>query len=75
MENEKPNNTGAFPNDWNIEDGMTLRDYFAAKAMQSVLISKHYDSYTGNNGLPVPEFIAKESYEIADEMLKQRDNV
>ena len=44
-------------------EGMTLRDYFAAKAMQA-WISRGDDS--GENGL------AKWSYEMADAMLKAR---
>jgi len=45
--------------------GMTLRDYFAAKAMQS-LISKHGFISDEIN------FAAEHSYEIADAMLKAR---
>jgi hypothetical protein len=42
-------------------DGMTLRDYFAAKAMQSVLpLCKTYP------------YAAQECYAIADAMLKAR---
>ena len=44
--------------------GMTLRDYFAAKAMQA-WVSRGDDS--GENG------IAKWAYEMADAMLKARD--
>ena len=43
-------------------DGMTLRDYFAAKAMQ-VLCD---DRFTEDQ-------IAKASYEMADAMLKARE--
>lgn len=46
--------------------GMTLRDYFAAKAMQS-LISKHGFISDEIN------FAAEHSYEIADAMLKARE--
>ena len=42
--------------------GMTLRDYFAAKAMQAV-ISKR-------SGMPASE--AQFAYEVADAMLKAR---
>lgn len=45
------------------EDGMTLRDYFAAKAMQSLIALNEYK----------PEVIASASYDIADEMLSARD--
>ena len=46
-------------------DGMTLRDYFAAKAMQSYLLDKDRDSFTF-------EQWAQASYEMADAMLKAR---
>ena len=47
--------------------GMTLRDYFAAKAMQGMCV-----------GAPVPQkgelkLIATRSYEMADAMLKARE--
>jgi len=44
--------------------GMSLRDYFAAKAMQAWLVG--VDS-------PKVEHCAKHSYEIADAMLKARE--
>jgi hypothetical protein len=48
------------------EEGMTLRDYFAAKAMQGLLASLPSDTtlYDSN--------VAKWSYEMADAMLKAR---
>lgn len=56
--------------------GMTLRDYFAAKAMQAGY-DKHYDMFMDNtyedwhgDGI---EGLAQEAYIIADEMLKARD--
>jgi len=42
-------------------DGMTLRDYFAAKAMQT-LAEKH--SHEGD--------VSRNAYKIADAMLKER---
>jgi hypothetical protein len=42
--------------------GMTLRDYFAAKAMQGLM----------DAAMPIPE-IAVAAYEMADAMLKARD--
>jgi predicted RNA polymerase sigma factor len=42
-------------------EGMTLRDYFAAKAMQGILFE----------GLE-PEQTAKHAYDMADAMLKAR---
>lgn len=51
--------------------GMTLRDYFAAKAMQG-LVSGHFAKYGHEDYWPRPE-IASEAYEIADAMLAARD--
>ncbi len=48
--------------------GMTLRDYFAAKAMQG-------DWATGNassDGYDTPEGAAKRYYQMADAMLRAR---
>jgi hypothetical protein len=47
-------------------DGMTLRDYFAAKAMQGVLSRP-------TAGLLHAEDIAPAAYMMADAMLKARD--
>ena len=63
------NNTGgpAFPaHHFDLaegEHGMTLRDYFAAQAMQA-LIEKYDES---------PVEISLEAYEFADAMLKERE--
>ena len=59
------NNPQAFPCDSRESitfAGMTLRDYFAAKAMQGILFE----------GLPTEE-TAKNAYEMADAMLKARE--
>ena len=45
--------------------GITIRDYFAAKAMQSYLLDKDRDSFTF-------EQWAEASYEMADAMLEAR---
>ena len=45
--------------------GMTLRDYFAAKAMQSYLLDKDRDSFTFEQWADV-------AYKMADAMLKAR---
>ena len=67
-------NTGgpAFPstfhNGWGEpEKGMTLRDYFAAKAMQGFAARDVFDP-----GLATPEQRAKLAYIDADAMLKAR---
>lgn len=55
-------NPRAFPSViGNIEFGMTLRDYFAAKAMQVL-----FDDY---NSSDVPEM----AYRVADKMLLERE--
>lgn len=54
--------------------GMSLRDYFAAKAMQSVLDGSWPDlQLSPKNGLSPIENSAAFSYEIADAMLKARE--
>ena len=52
-------------------NGMTLRDYFAAKAMQALItgpdvVDDHYEDDTN-------EYVAVRSYFIADAMLKARE--
>ena len=68
------NNTGgpAFPQERTLPcgsheecEGMTLRDYFAAKAMQA-LIEKYDES---------PVEISLEAYEFADAMLKAKEAI
>jgi len=49
-----------------FEEGMTLRDYFAAKAMQGLL---NRDLELGDLDSQV---LADHAYEIADEMLEAR---
>ena len=51
--------------------GMTLRDYFAAKAMQTLLGSE----YTSEHGLHEgwARALAHESYMVANAMLKARE--
>lgn len=41
-------------------EGMTLRDYFAAKAMQALIHKNYFD------------VAAKEAYQMADAMLEER---
>ncbi len=49
-------------------DGMTLRDYFAAKAMQAIT-----PSFANENILNPAEFISDKAYALADAMLKARE--
>lgn len=51
-------------------DGMTLRDYFAAKAMQGLLAAQIH----GFNDRPANGPFASMAYEMADAMLKAREN-
>ena len=78
----KPNDGGAaFPGPYlNEHDkleviwkqgGMSLRDYFAASAMQAIA---HEVCRTGREfGYTAPDAIAKQAYEIADAMLAERN--
>jgi hypothetical protein len=58
------NNPPAFPCGEYTSTGMTLRDYFAAKAMQGMMVDTEIPNCT---------HIAKESYRMADAMLKARE--
>ena len=71
----------AFP--WAVDDGqkivgnkgMTLRDYFAAKAMQAVY-AKHWDMFmdeTYDHPDEVVNGTASDAYKMADAMLKARE--
>ena len=50
---------------WAPEGGMTLRDYFAAKAMQGMIASYGYLRSE-------VDFMAESAYDCADAMLKER---
>lgn len=73
-ENKKPENPvlnrGAFGGTTNY----TLRDYFAAKAMQAMctseLVARRDSRYDETNW---DEVVAANSYEFADAMLKERE--
>ncbi len=55
------------------EEGMTLRDYFAAKAMQGIV--RRYDGLPFGGGPDSPQYkdLAEDAYFIADAMLKARN--
>ena len=56
-----------------IGGGMTLRDYFAAKALQSMIHTIYSTGFTGKSGSPITEeIIAAQSYHFADAMLVER---
>ena len=59
----------AFPNVfWREDDGMDLRDYFAAKAMQALIIANG----TAPQGC-WPTYAERTAYLVADAMLKARE--
>jgi hypothetical protein len=65
----------AFPNEgfngWGSpESGMTLRDYFAAKAMQALITSRHTNY---ENGWYDEDVVASSSYNMAEAMLAERN--
>jgi hypothetical protein len=55
--------------------GMTLRDYFAAKAMQAFISAYPCQAIDGEDGgIPTDaESISGDAYEMADAMLKARE--
>ena len=69
----------AFPSDgyiddrtgerWNCASGMTLRDYFAAKAMQGLLAANSVEIRDKD----YKESASRIAYAIADAMLKARE--
>jgi hypothetical protein len=52
-------------------EGMTLRDYFAAKAMQGIIDSDKYMGLIGVNRYE--QRTAEDAYKMADAMLKARE--
>ena len=55
-----------------VQEGMTLRDYFAAKAMQAGIgLIPHMQQ--PREGKTVPQAITEMAYEYADAMLKARE--
>lgn len=66
-----PSTTQYFPNDiaCEIDEGMDLRDYFAAKAMQAMFGNSNVKKFERSD-LPM---YAQVSYEVADAMMKARE--
>lgn len=66
----------AFPTTTFNEGGLTIRDYFAAKAMQAILqTTVHHAIEVGLDAIQTQAFGEKipiAAYNLADEMLKQR---
>lgn len=64
----------AFPDGLLNQDGMTLRDYFAAKSMQVILQSQYEDGiYVGDDDNDSEQMCARSAYIMADAMLKARE--
>lgn len=81
--NEKPENPAAFPmpahecelrGPMTGQGGMTLRDYFAAKVMQSSLTHVQNQCCLGSHNEKDIAGLATDSYLMADAMLKARTN-
>jgi hypothetical protein len=68
-------NPHVFPNDLNssLRSGMTLRDYFAAKAMQGLLSNPKLQAKILAEGGCASGWIETSAWAFADEMLKARE--
>lgn len=63
----------SFEQNFGHEAGMTLRDYFAAKAMQGMLShATRYKPREVDNDIYWHAALVKEAYEIADAMIAAR---
>ena len=57
-----------------IDQGMTLRDYFAAKAMQGLISCPDWRENVGEEeGIDASDCTARAAYMMADAMLKARE--
>lgn len=72
----------AFPGPWHRttdgyvrsgDPGMSLRDWFAGLAMQSLITTVALERHSTNPGLSIPDGIALDAYALADAMLKTRE--
>ena len=76
----KDDGGSAFPNKYDLamenevirEEGMTLRDYFAAKAMQSIYMRLGGGPCAGSDHDGGLTNVAKNAYYMADAMLAER---
>ena len=69
-------NASAFPlatDGGHFSEGMTLRDYFAAKAMQGLMGRSWADAKTGKFPENLHAVWATAAYQMADAMLKARE--
>ena len=60
----------AFPDEY--QNGMTLRDYFAAKAMTWFLTALENEAIVEDRAL-LRQFAAESAYRMADSMMKARE--
>jgi hypothetical protein len=83
MNDTKPDNPDAFPivklgdESYVVETGMTLRDYFAAKALQGAmsnfkLLEGIAKELHGDLEVELPKKLAADVYKVADAMLAER---
>ena len=83
-ENKTPTDGGtAFPRpfsedtyiDYEAQEGMSLRDYFAAKAMQIQMANKKEMNFWASEYSieEMWEFCARNAYDMADAMIKARE--
>ncbi len=61
-----PHKFQSSPNETTVCFGMTLRDYFAAKAMQGIIAG-------WTTSMPPAKEMAEAAYQYANEMLKARE--
>lgn len=65
---------GPFGEADNLTIGMSLRDYFAAKAMQGLVsVHNHYGEWTGCGDASMNRITAEVAYSIADSMIEARN--
>lgn len=60
----------AFPT--HREEGMDLRDYFAARAMQALIINEEVLKESTEQNVDFTKLVAYMAYDMADEMMKAR---
>ena len=63
----------AFPYTEHCRDGMSLRDYFAAKAMQAYLNDDSLEELYVTLNKDVKQELSKNAYKMADAMMKARE--
>ena len=57
------------------QDGLTMRDYFAAKAMQSLILEPWYTDQQNTEYSVMAPHIASDAYILADAMMKARGEI